>query len=235
MVSASEQLDALALANNEDDKPPDSGYSPVLRISPRSDVAYHRRQDSPNLIAPRGDDGVNEAALDNEAPVKLKPNESLTSRLLQSIAPSARADAAAAENGPRSRVNRSSSLPNLDRRRGHEKASDAVHPSGDAAETVSLASIEKAQRVHTFAGTVSEKYNPATLNAAGPSSAQPNAADVTFDPPVARPALLSKTLLEPKKRLGKNPSFRQCMINVLRYSWLNVLFVFVPVRDGLAP
>ncbi|GEM12858.1 calciumion transporter [Rhodotorula toruloides] len=36
-------------------------------------------------------------------------------------------------------------------------------------------------------------------------------------------------LLAPKKPLGRNPSFRQCLVNVFGYSLLNVLLVFVPV------
>ncbi|GAA5882907.1 hypothetical protein JCM16303_006640 [Sporobolomyces ruberrimus] len=45
--------------------------------------------------------------------------------------------------------------------------------------------------------------------------------------PVQRPPL--KKLLEPKVPIGKNPTLKECFMNTAKYSWLNVLFVFVPV------
>ncbi|GAA5967431.1 hypothetical protein JCM21900_001264 [Sporobolomyces salmonicolor] len=44
-----------------------------------------------------------------------------------------------------------------------------------------------------------------------------------------RPPLLSKKLLEPKVPVGENPTCPACLKNVAKYSWLNLLLVFVPV------
>ncbi|CEQ41597.1 SPOSA6832_03316 [Sporobolomyces salmonicolor] len=44
-----------------------------------------------------------------------------------------------------------------------------------------------------------------------------------------RPPLLSKKLLEPKIPVGENPTWPACLKNVAKYSWLNLLLVFVPV------
>ena len=93
--------------------------------------------------------------------------------------------------------------------------------------------------MHTFTGALpSEKASTPVLagiltnnNGGGGNGHPPNATpEDGSTTPGPRPPLLSKKLLEPKKPLGKNPTFRQCLINVARYSWLNVLFVFVPVR-----
>ncbi|GAA5933735.1 uncharacterized protein JCM15063_001398 [Sporobolomyces koalae] len=44
-----------------------------------------------------------------------------------------------------------------------------------------------------------------------------------------RPPLLSKKLLEPKVAVGKNPTVKECFKNTLKYSWLNLLLIMVPV------
>lgn len=227
MVNATEQLDQLA-ALADDDKPPDSGYSHHARI---------QRQDF-DASSPRGVPHI--AAADKDvAAAELNPagrqQESLTARLLHTIAP------AAAAGGGRP-INRSSSLPNLERRR---QQANATSDGGIAYEqhqddAASFVSVEKAQRVHTFTGALpSEKSSTPVLagilanNNGGGNGSPP--IDATHQDgsttPGPRPPLLSKKLLEPKKPLGKNPTFRQCLINVARYSWLNVLFVFVPVRS----
>ncbi|GAA5990268.1 hypothetical protein JCM10908_005901 [Rhodotorula pacifica] len=234
MVNATDQLDQLASLTDED-KPPDSGYS---------HAQPHHHESERQEIVPRGAIvSISAAGADDSTNNELNPSsKSLTARLLQSIAPGAVGPASTrAASGPGGRaINRSSSLPNLERRRpahAHNAATtqdgtDASPQGGD--DAASFISVEKAQRVHTFAGTFpSEKVSTAALVAGGSGGGGggnngPNNAATPEDGP-ARPALLSKKLLEPKKPLGKNPSFRQCMINVLRYSWLNVLFVFVPV------
>jgi len=50
----------------------------------------------------------------------------------------------------------------------------------------------------------------------------------------SRPPLLSKKLLEPKVPIGENPTFKQCYMNTIKYSWLNVLLIFVPVSFRLS-
>jgi hypothetical protein len=45
-----------------------------------------------------------------------------------------------------------------------------------------------------------------------------------------RPVLISKALLEPAKPLGKPPGWKISAINTARYSYLNLLLIFVPVR-----
>ncbi|GAA5882592.1 hypothetical protein JCM3774_002734 [Rhodotorula dairenensis] len=223
MVNASDQLDQLAPVQ-DDDKPPDSGYS---------HHDHPARQDSP-ASSPRGVPHSHSQADDN---LELNPGPTLAARLFQSIA-------------PHKPINRSSSLPNLDRRprRPAPTAAAAADASlndrdGNRAQddASSFVSVEKAQRVHTFAGTLpSEKvsFTTPTLNVGGSGRGGGNntnppivaaLADDGTATPGPRPPLLSKKLLEPNKPVGKNPSFRQCMINVARYSWLNVLFVFVPV------
>ena len=217
MVNATEQLDQLA-ALADDDKPPDSGYSHTP----------HERQDFA-ASSPRGVPHV--AADDKDAAAELNPaQQSLTARLLHTIAPAA--------GRP---INRSSSLPNLERRRqaatSHENTGVAYEQHQD--DAASFVSVEKAQRVHTFTGALpSEKVSTPVLagilttNGNGGGNGAPPTNVIHEDgstTPGPRPPLLSKKLLEPKKPLGKNPTFRQCLINVARYSWLNVLFVFVPV------
>lgn len=227
MVNATEQLDQLA-ALADDDKPPDSGYSHHEPIE---------RQDFAASSSPRGVPHI--AAADKDAAAELNPagkQESLTARLLHTIAPA---------TGGRP-INRSSSLPNLERRR-QQQHSNATSPHGNTGiayeqhpdDAASFVSVEKAQRVHTFTGALpSEKASTPVLagiltnnNGGGGNGHPPNATpEDGSTTPGPRPPLLSKKLLEPKKPLGKNPTFRQCLINVSRYSWLNVLFVFVPVR-----
>ncbi|BGP56684.1 hypothetical protein JCM8202v2_004314 [Rhodotorula sphaerocarpa] len=249
MVDALEQNDALAAS--DDDKPPDSGsrpHPPPASPAEHADPSSNPLGQASHAASPRGH------AL-APANAQLKPTESLTSRLLHSIAPSAAAEQQqhrygtgpdrlpSAPNPQRSRINRSSSLPNLDRRRaGYANGVHqlAVHGPGDEADRLSIgsfASIEKAHRVHTFAGSLPDNVSAGLAHGADPAPgfgdatrAEPFEASATgAATPTARPPLLSKKLLEPKKRLGKNPSVRQCMINVARYSWLNLLFVFVPV------
>ncbi|KAK4053542.1 hypothetical protein OIV83_001710 [Microbotryomycetes sp. JL201] len=47
--------------------------------------------------------------------------------------------------------------------------------------------------------------------------------------PARKPTLLNKTLLEPSKPLASPPSLRQSFMHIIKYSWLNVLLVFIPV------
>ncbi|KAM0788600.1 hypothetical protein ACM66B_001721 [Microbotryomycetes sp. NB124-2] len=47
--------------------------------------------------------------------------------------------------------------------------------------------------------------------------------------PSRKPTLLNKTLLEPSKPLDSPPSLRQSLMHIVKYTWLNVLLVFIPV------
>lgn len=42
--------------------------------------------------------------------------------------------------------------------------------------------------------------------------------------------LITKSLLEPSRPIGKPPGWKTSALNIARYSWLNVLIVFIPVR-----
>lgn len=162
-----------------------------------------------------------------DATAQLNPS-TLRARLLQTLAP------AVATAPPRhgSQV-RASSLPNLDR----------THRGGDHSPAqLDDDSITKVQRRPT---QVSVQSLDAGHHAAQTSSFDPfvggtapstSAAAPQQQQPQQQPTrapLLSKALLEPKKPVGKNPSFRQCLVNTLRYSWLNVLLVLVPVAWAL--
>lgn len=137
----------------------------------------------------------------------------LTQRLLESIAPATRDSGgdAAAHHAP---LRPTSSLPNL--ARGHAGGSESpAHLDDDV--------IEKAHRTNTQVNLVRDRPDAPTRRSTvffPPVHEVPN--EAACAPP--RPPLLA-----PKKPLGKNPSFRQCLVNVARYSLLNVLLVFVPV------
>ncbi|GAA5878619.1 hypothetical protein JCM8547_003846 [Rhodosporidiobolus lusitaniae] len=197
---------ATELPIAEPDEPPHSGYSP--------------RSPSP----PRQDDGNYAASSPPPAP-QLNPGH-LTQRLLASLAPSA-----AQESSQQRQF--SSSAPDLTR------AHDSPSPAHLEPEIV-----DKVERTNSFVvpTRTRDSYGPpfnssssATHEGIGPGG-DLGARDGHVTPaggaplhnPGPRPALLSK-LLEPKKPVGRNPSFRQCLVNTAKYSWLNVMFVFVPV------
>ncbi|BGP49784.1 hypothetical protein JCM10450v2_005689 [Rhodotorula kratochvilovae] len=162
-----------------------------------------------------------QAPLDANATAELNP-QSLRARLLQTIAPSATTSADPRDRD-RAPHHRSSSLPNLDR----------VHHGGDHSPAqLDDESIHKVQRRPTQVSAVESIHGPAST----PTTFAPfgtRAGTGQQQQPPTRPALLSKALLEPKKPVGKNPTFRQCLINTARYSWLNVLLIAVPVAWAL--
>lgn len=49
--------------------------------------------------------------------------------------------------------------------------------------------------------------------------------------PSTRPPLISKKLLEPSVPVGKPPGWRSSLLATVRYSWLNVLLIAVPVSS----
>lgn len=69
-----------------------------------------------------------------------------------------------------------------------------------------------------------------TMGIGGASANGPNLQSGAGTP---RPPLLSKKLLEPKVPIGENPTFKECYMNTIKYSWLNVLLIFVPVSFSL--
>ncbi|GAA6053123.1 hypothetical protein JCM3770_002864 [Rhodotorula araucariae] len=164
---------------------------------------HHAHPPAPAPTAPRQASSRIDAT---PGPPGLNPH-SLRARLLQTIAPAATTPAAE-HRAPR---HRSPSLPNLDR----------VHHGGDHSPAhLDDDLIEKVQRRPTQVSAVESLPGPASTPA------------TAFVTPV-RPPLLSKALLEPKKPVGKNPSFRQCLVNTARYSWLNLLLIAVPVAWAL--
>lgn len=143
--------------------------------------------------------------------------EQLRQRLLKSIAPATldSGDDATPHHAPTLRP--TSSLPNL--ARGHAGGSESpAHLDDDV--------IEKVHRTNTQVNLVRPDIVPSRRSTFFPpvhdTDADATAAAAPVPPP--RPPLLA-----PKKPLGKNPTFRQCLLNVLRYSLLNALLVFVPV------
>ncbi|GAA5941602.1 hypothetical protein JCM3775_005123 [Rhodotorula graminis] len=164
-----------------------------------------------------------------DATPQLNPS-SLRARLLQTLAPAAAPDASS-HHWPPSRQGsqvRASSLPNLDR----------DHRGGDRSPAqLDDDSIIKVQRRPTQVSVVPVGRHSAPSTSFDPFAAAGTAAPSTSAAPhnqqPTRAPLLSKALLEPKKPVGKNPSFRQCLVNTLRYSWLNVLLVLVPVAWAL--
>ncbi|GJN90445.1 hypothetical protein Rhopal_003456-T1 [Rhodotorula paludigena] len=196
---------ALPAINPDDpDEPPHSGYSP--RHDHDHALAHHA---APPAAAP--------PAGELSAPT-------LTSRLLDAIAPATAARHRPTGPSGGASVVRSSSLPNLDRAHRGGTASPALADDQDSLR-------EKLPRTATCAsaatvdGTRTWSAEPTCI---APLAGSRDIAAPQDDQP-QRPVFLSKALLEPKKPIGKNPSFRQCCINVARYSWLNVLLVFVPV------
>lgn len=196
---------ALPAINPDDpDEPPHSGYSP--RHDHDHALAHHAAP--PAAPPPAGE---------LSAPT-------LTSRLLDAISPATAARHRPAGPSGGASVVRSSSLPNLDRAHRGGTASPALADDQDSLR-------EKFPRTATCAsaatvdGTRTWSAEPTCI---APAAGSRDIAAPQDDQP-QRPVFLSKALLEPKKPIGKNPSFRQCCINVARYSWLNVLLVFVPV------
>ncbi|BGO95563.1 hypothetical protein NBRC10512_007821 [Rhodotorula toruloides] len=142
--------------------------------------------------------------------------EQLRQRLIKSIAPAtAHSGDDATPHHPHT-LRPTSSLPNL--ARGHAGGSESpAHLDDDA--------IEKVHRTNTQVNLVRPDLAPSSRRSTFFPPIHDADNDATAAPvPPPRPPLLA-----PKKPLGKNPSFRQCLLNVLRYSLLNALLVFVPV------
>merc|ERR1719440_1003151 len=200
------------------DEPAIGGHTHPSQLPPLPDPHdEQQRQDSPF------DDATPAPAPSTPAP-QLN-HSTLRARLLQSLAPSAAVnhhDAPPPATTTRGSQVRSSSLPNLDRQ----------HHGGDQSPAqLDDESIYKVQRRPT---QVSAVHSSLSHGPAGASSAvaPPGPGQQPQQPPTRAP-LLSKALLEPKKPVGKNPTFRQCLVNTLRYSWLNVLLLLVPVAWAL--
>ena len=169
------------------------------------------------------DTGSRQASPSLDATAQLSPT-TLRARLLQTLAPAAavhQGDSAAPPPRQGSQV-RASSLPNLDR----------THRGGDHSPAqLDDDSITKVQRRPTQVSVV-HSLNGAHPHPPGRTAPSTLAAPHHQQQPTRAP-LLSKALLEPKKPVGKNPSFRQCLVNTMRYSWLNLLLVLVPVAWAL--
>ncbi|BGP26009.1 calciumion transporter [Rhodotorula toruloides] len=145
--------------------------------------------------------------------------DALTQRLLKSVAPAtahSADDAAAHHHHPHPHphaLRPTSSLPNL--ARGHARGSQSpAHLDNDV--------IEMVHRTNTRAPSRRATRLPVEPRVHGDDDDDDDDDD---DAPLPTPP----RLLAPKKPLGRNPSFRQCLVNVFGYSLLNVLLVFVPV------
>ncbi|GAA6020072.1 hypothetical protein JCM10207_006777 [Rhodosporidiobolus poonsookiae] len=205
--SRAHALDASAAVAPEDDEPGHSGYS-HSHSDPHFDAS-----DPPALPTPE----LNPALL--------------RQRLLNTLAPATQAHAAVS---PREAALQSRSAPDLTREHGQ---GDAPSPAAFEPDTFKRTNTEISD-YSTGGGRRRRENGPfavLALDGEGPlgrGHVTPVATAGTGngdDGAAPRPPLLSKALLQPKKPLGKNPSIRECLWAVLTYSWLNVLFVFVPV------
>ncbi|BGP17887.1 hypothetical protein JCM10213_000965 [Rhodosporidiobolus nylandii] len=194
----------------DDTEPAHSGYSP----SPTSRLASPLNDAPAPLDAPPASHGP-----------ELNPH-ALRQRLLQTLSP-----AAVAEHGPRLA---SSSAPDLAR----------VHGQGAAPSPATAGEKDGVRRTNSYV-VASRAESPFSSSATHlpfphhegglgnghvtPVGHHPSLAQSGGRNSPHRPPLLSKKLLEPKKPVGKNPSFTRCLINTCKYSWLGVLFAFVPV------
>ncbi|BGP33579.1 hypothetical protein JCM10296v2_005383 [Rhodotorula toruloides] len=141
----------------------------------------------------------------------------LGQRLLESIAPATldSGDEATPHHPPTLRP--TSSLPNL--ARGHAGRSESPALLDDDV-------IEKVHRTNTQVNLV----RPDLASSSRRSTSCPPVHDTDTGATARAPAPPPRPpWLAPKEPLGKNPTFRQCLLNVLRYSLLNALLVFVPV------
>ncbi|KAM0749515.1 calcium/proton exchanger [Meredithblackwellia eburnea MCA 4105] len=86
-------------------------------------------------------------------------------------------------------------------------------------------SLTNATNQHPFSSSIPPTPNFNLNRGQGLGSAGAGAAAAAQQ----RPILLSKTLFEPKKPVGKPPGWRTSAWNVVKYSYLNILLVFVPI------
>ncbi|GAA5833079.1 hypothetical protein JCM11251_006508 [Rhodosporidiobolus azoricus] len=188
-----------------------SGYSHAHHSSSHSATAHHAVHDHPS-----SSQGPQLSA------------HALRAKLLATLSPTAAAEAAAGHRdvaSPRETTTlRSTSAPDLTRQHGQGSA-----PSPAALEDDEW--TEKMRRTNSF---VAASRDHSATRGEGTAGLGGHVTPVNLVPAgdgngPNRPPLLSKKLLEPKKRLGKNPTFKTCLKNVVKYSWLNVLLVFVPV------
>ncbi|GAA5985848.1 hypothetical protein JCM11641_005319 [Rhodosporidiobolus odoratus] len=193
------------LCDNPEDEPPHSGYSPTSSHS-------HQLNHSSNHAQPRTD------APTAQYQPELNPNL-LRQRLLNTLSPTAGAEVSLST---REAALRSSSAPDLTRAHGQEGVpSPAVPDQGE---------LGKFRRTNSYVVGAPSTVNNATRLSLPDDAAQLHAlGHVTPIAPTPRPPLLSKKLLEPKKPVGKEPTFAECLKNTVKYSWLSLLFVFVPV------
>ncbi|GAA5888111.1 hypothetical protein JCM5296_005436 [Sporobolomyces johnsonii] len=134
----------------------------------------------------------------------------LRQRLLQTIAPSTSTAVTAHDAGLRS-----TSAPNLTR-------SQSLGATSSSPGHLEQGEIDKIQRTNTQISS----FNSGNGTGIGVSGGEGAGGTGSNSP---RPPLLSKKLLEPKVPVGKNPTWHTCFKNVAKYSWLNLLLVFVPV------
>lgn len=162
------------------------------------------------------------------APSELNPS-ALHKRLLQVISPST------SNNLESHQLRQTSSAPDLSRSSDSLGASSASHAHTDHDDAV-VARLYRhdtdveAAKLHRLGTDV---VTVLTVGDDGPPSQSHLSQGGGANTPSAaapRPPLLSKKLLEPKHPVGQNPSFRECLVNTLKYSWLNLLLIIVPVR-----
>ncbi|GAA5907397.1 uncharacterized protein JCM6883_001191 [Sporobolomyces salmoneus] len=146
---------------------------------------------------------------------ELNPN-ALHKRLLQVISPATTTSA----TGSNPNLRTSSSAPDLTRS-DSLGASSVSHAHTDNGATPKFHRHGTDLTVLTV-GNGGEGGDGGGINSSGlhGGATTPNA---------PRPPLLSKKLLEPKVPVGKNPTFKECLRNTVKYSWLNVLLIAVPV------
>ncbi|GAA6035586.1 hypothetical protein JCM8097_004915 [Rhodosporidiobolus ruineniae] len=211
MVHASATNDALALASSTDDgaEPPDSGYSPHSHSHQHAAFAHDQPQLSAGALHQRllhlNPDLAHEATSPREQGLRSSSAPDLARPHGLNDAPSP----ACLDDEQRDKVHRTNSVV-VPTRSHSSRAPSASRPAAIGVEPADDAQGLGGVPLHAGLAT---PVNGTSTAGAGPP----------------RPPLLSKALLEPKKKLGKNPSFSRCVVNTLKYSWLNVLFLLVPV------
>jgi hypothetical protein len=190
---------------------PNLATAPSLSVDSEDKEPGHSGYSPSNTFRPPQDDGSHD--LNTSLPsTQLNPS-ALTQRLLNSLDPSR-------VLSPRQTALRSSSVPNLSRQHGQ---GDAPSPANLEPEV-----IEKVQRTNSYVVGRSDAFSAADSATpfAGVSGAALGSGQGHSTPVNAplRPALLSKKLLEPKKPVGKNPSFKECCTSFATFSFLPFLF-----------
>lgn len=106
---------------------------------------------------------------------------------------------------------------------------DSRSATGDLG-TVTTADGTDAGLLSNAAGPADpEKRSLGGTNNNPSSSSPPTAGPSSGGGGAATPALFNKKLLEPKKPIGREPTWRVSLLNIARYSWLNALLVFLPI------